>query len=652
MRLINPIIPGEYRYPTITPFTIPDGHTYLKTLEWLIHRMKQIIDEIDENNVEILDLVVDVLNSKIDEINDAFTEFEGEVDDKLASVDTKISDLETLLENEVNDLEAFVNDSIESIINNSVEVQDPVVAGIVRDEDSETRLSLDPIYKRDVENGFIPGVRVLVTSASGKPVLSNSDPYTVAGSSGWSHTKMINNLTIFRLFPNTDLTQLVTITAEDARRTSSRIGVGDQVSVEDLLYLAALPSDNMACNALARHYGGSITGDLETPTQRFLHEMNVTLSELELTGAIALNVASFSRMSMHHAVLLCRQLQLNSTLKEIYSADTREIIVRGDNARNVTINSTSLAFNGVEGITPGVRKTGTGNVYGNFVSRFTVDETDDVYYVCVLGSVPGNQRYNEAEKAIKAVLKGVTFEKRELVHNNTNVKSTENDTGWWDITERINGAERSGDNSGFYIRRKGTTVMLRCQSVLFNSGFARNILPLGFRPDTWVSQPAAAHDQPTSFQTVRIDNDIPVTLGENGFVAIRYSSTHANITFRNCTINETHFQIIPSELDFLNPPEQVHSVLAQSGQTPSISLARLLTGGSIAVVLGSNLNGTISWQYRMPPTPRILMTTAGTLNVNSNPLVPLSFFMTYDVYSELIAPDPSTIYGISLSDTA
>lgn len=152
MRLINRIIPGEYRYPTITPFTIPDGHTYLKTLEILVWRMKQIIDEIDENNVEILDLVVDVLNSKIDEINDAFTEFEGEVDDKLASVDTKISDLETFVNAEISTLVTYVNDSVQQIINNSIEVQDPVVATLIGTDGSETRTELNA--------AFVPGVTV------------------------------------------------------------------------------------------------------------------------------------------------------------------------------------------------------------------------------------------------------------------------------------------------------------------------------------------------------------------------------------------------------------------------------------------------------------------------------------------------------------
>lgn len=135
MRLINRIIPGEYRYPTITPFTIPDGHTYLKTLEILVWRMKQIIDDIDENNVELFDLVVEVLNTKIDEINDAFTDFGGEVDDKLATVDTKIGDLET-----------FVNNAVQSIINDSVEVQDPVLAGIIRDDASESRHEFNQLY--------------------------------------------------------------------------------------------------------------------------------------------------------------------------------------------------------------------------------------------------------------------------------------------------------------------------------------------------------------------------------------------------------------------------------------------------------------------------------------------------------------------------
>src|SRR5699024_8709377 len=81
-----------------------------------------------------IDLMIGTLNDKIIEINDALA-------DQQADYTQKISDLT-----------AYVDNAVQQIINNSIEVQDPVVAGLVEDDTSATQRALDDRYGRRIFN--------------------------------------------------------------------------------------------------------------------------------------------------------------------------------------------------------------------------------------------------------------------------------------------------------------------------------------------------------------------------------------------------------------------------------------------------------------------------------------------------------------------
>lgn len=112
----TPILPeysAPYKpVPQITPFTYRDGVTMLKKLELL----KRYI------NKELVPFV-----------NDNY------------------SDLADAFEEQVNILIQQVNAAIDSIINNSIEVQDPVVAALLEDPDSATKIALN-----DILAGYAP----------------------------------------------------------------------------------------------------------------------------------------------------------------------------------------------------------------------------------------------------------------------------------------------------------------------------------------------------------------------------------------------------------------------------------------------------------------------------------------------------------------
>lgn len=110
-KMTIPTLP-EYVFPSkpvpqITPFTYRDGVTMLKKLDGIVRYInKELVPFVNENYSELAD---------------AFEE-------------------------QVNLLIAAVNAAIDAVINDSVEVQDPVMAGIINNVNSATRTLLDSLY--------------------------------------------------------------------------------------------------------------------------------------------------------------------------------------------------------------------------------------------------------------------------------------------------------------------------------------------------------------------------------------------------------------------------------------------------------------------------------------------------------------------------
>ncbi len=92
-----------------------------------------------------------------------------------------------------------------------------------------------------------------------------------------SITKLVTAMVL--LDQGVDLSSTQTITREDARRSSkSRLKVGYELTLEDLLYAAMLNSDNRAARALARAACGNI--------EDFVREMNFKMKQLGLKNTI------------------------------------------------------------------------------------------------------------------------------------------------------------------------------------------------------------------------------------------------------------------------------------------------------------------------------------------------------------------------------
>jgi len=144
MTIINPIPPiGNYTPPfmpitNITPFTYRDGATYLEVLETLRAYLNgTLVPYINDNMAELGDEFAAQVNTLIDTINAQLSAQNDAVTAQLAAQNTSIQE------------------AIDSVVNSSITVSDPVVLGIVNNINSESRKYLDTIYAKTVNGkGF------------------------------------------------------------------------------------------------------------------------------------------------------------------------------------------------------------------------------------------------------------------------------------------------------------------------------------------------------------------------------------------------------------------------------------------------------------------------------------------------------------------
>lgn len=104
---IEQYVPSYVPIPTIQPFTYRDGVTYWEKLNGIIRYMNRTVVPF--------------------------------VNDNITTISTDVAD-------QITALIAQVNAARDEIINSSITVQDPVVSGIVTDDASQTRVTLDSIY--------------------------------------------------------------------------------------------------------------------------------------------------------------------------------------------------------------------------------------------------------------------------------------------------------------------------------------------------------------------------------------------------------------------------------------------------------------------------------------------------------------------------
>ena len=140
-----------------------------------------------------------------------------------------------------------------------------------------------------------------------------------------SITKLMTAIVV--LESGSDLREMLTITGDDVdylKGTSSRLGVGTQLTREEMLQLALMSSENRASSALARHYPGGRTAFLEAMNAKArllgMHDTRF----YDSTGLTPRNVSS--PLDLSRLVVAAAGYPL---IREFSTMDERYIYVNG-----------------------------------------------------------------------------------------------------------------------------------------------------------------------------------------------------------------------------------------------------------------------------------------------------------------------------------
>lgn len=146
---ISSRVPNPGPITQIQPFTYEDGTTFTELLadirRYIVKNLEPYLVSL---GIEIDEKIITLIQS-VDAALDAQTEL---VDDKLAAQDAA----NTIA---INNLITFVNEAVQAIIDDSIQVQDPVMAGILGDDESATRAVIDGLFapaalEETVTDGF------------------------------------------------------------------------------------------------------------------------------------------------------------------------------------------------------------------------------------------------------------------------------------------------------------------------------------------------------------------------------------------------------------------------------------------------------------------------------------------------------------------
>lgn len=125
-------------------------------------------------------------------------------------------------------------------------------------------------------------------------------------------------MTAILVVENCELDEIVTVSENAVRSVSSgyvnaNLQVGEQLTVEDLMYVMLIPSANDAANALAEHVGGSIDS--------FSTMMNTRARELGCTGSNFTNPSGLHQEKHYTTTkdlyLIAKQAISNSFIKKV-----------------------------------------------------------------------------------------------------------------------------------------------------------------------------------------------------------------------------------------------------------------------------------------------------------------------------------------------
>lgn len=169
----SPVIPAIRPFPwdnpaytNVTPFTVRDNATMLweteRIKEWI---RKTLVPHVDETYADLLEKYAENAGALITELNEALTIQAGDINEALTAqledvisrltvqstaVNEFLADQTEFVQGEVAALNATVEAAVNAIINETIEVTDPVLMGIVGNSSAEFTQYLDKRVGSDV----------------------------------------------------------------------------------------------------------------------------------------------------------------------------------------------------------------------------------------------------------------------------------------------------------------------------------------------------------------------------------------------------------------------------------------------------------------------------------------------------------------------
>lgn len=207
-----------------------------------------------------------------------------------------------------------------------------------------------------------------------------------------SLTKLVTAMVV--LDKNVDMNLTATITKEDAKRSSkSRLRVGYELTVRDLLHAMLMNSDNRAARALARATSGSMA--------RFAVEMNRKVSKLKLENTTFVESSGLDSRNVstaHEMAKILHYAHDYDLIREITSKKTYR--VRVQNRKNVFLPmaNTNLLVHSRYDVLSG--KTGYIRA-ADYCLVTLVENTEGERLTVVVLGVPGDRlRFREARRLL------------------------------------------------------------------------------------------------------------------------------------------------------------------------------------------------------------------------------------------------------------
>ena len=266
---------------------------------------------------------------------------------------------------------------------------------IIEVENSQLLASVNPTYHFDFDSVKKKGPylnlksAILVNYENGQ-VLYNKNANDVRPIA--SITKLVAAMVI--LDKGIDLKQTEKIIKSDARRSSkSRLKVGYEMTLEDLLVAALMNSDNRAMRALARATSGSI--------EAFAQEMNKKANTLGLKRTMFIEPTGLDKrnVSTAHEVAKILHYAFNyPKLVEITSARSRRIPIKNHKGKYLQMANTNLIVLSRYDVLTG--KTGYIRAADYCLGTLVQDKSGERLTAVVLG-VPGDKlRFREIRKLL------------------------------------------------------------------------------------------------------------------------------------------------------------------------------------------------------------------------------------------------------------